>query len=163
MFTDPFEDEISVAQAAALIGVSRPTVYRLIERGVLEALPHPVTGRRRVSRLRVLSLLRPEGSPALAVEPSAAERVAEASAVYVHGTPSRPVGRATPSDPAGRGADSLFHLPDLGLDFGVADLSERIDYYRSHGLREHAQGLFGHVGAGGDEQPERPLAPGGDA
>lgn len=40
--------------------------------------------------------------------------------------------------PPARGVASLFNAPELALDFGVPDLSDRVDYYRFHGLPDDA-------------------------
>src|SRR2546423_1583640 len=130
------EERITVQEAARLLGVSRPTVYRLIERGDLSAEIHPVTRRRQLSRPQVMRLL---GSP----EPASAWIATAALRVRDSG------GRTCPADV--KPVNSIFQLPKLALDFGVDDLSDRVDYYRFHGLPADEKDLSGHIGADRDE------------
>ena len=127
-YTDPFEDAITVQDAALMLGVSRPTVYRLIAEERLAARPNAVTGRKQVSRQAVLRLI--SGSEYSAgAEP--APRIAEvASGVADY----RLHPAMAPS--VGFGVDSIFRLPELALELPADDVSERVDYYRFHGLAE---------------------------
>lgn len=111
-------ETMTVQQAALTLGVSRPTVYRMIERGRLVPLIHPVTGRTRlycgeVQRLLSSGLPTPDG---VRREPAPGRHMEPPSHVVA----------------------SIFNAPELALDFGVPDLSDRVDYYRSHGLPDDA-------------------------
>jgi len=151
MFTSLFDDHITVQEAARLLEVSRPTIYRMIRDGRLRYEAHPVTGRKRLSRVEVVSLLGAGQLPPPA-QPLMGDRVAEAA----------PAGYHVPVA-AGEIVDSIFRLPELRLDFGVDDLSERVDYYRFRGLPGEKAGVPGHIWARGDEREHgSPLPPGGD-
>jgi excisionase family DNA binding protein len=154
MYTDPFDDHITVQEAARLLQVSRPTVYRLIERGELRYAQHPVTGRKRLSRMQVAGLLSGEGTGGGGAQSPMADRVSDvAGDPYLAARPARD----------GEIVDSIFRLPELNLDFGVDDLSEKVDYYRLHGLPGEAAGVPGHLGPGGDEHQHGSALPPGRA
>lgn len=129
IYTDLFEDSIGVQEAARLLGVSRPTVYRLIENGKLTARAHAVTGRKLLSR---------QGGSGAGSGSAAGSRR----------------GGGSGSGGSAGAADSIFRLPELALELPVDDVSERIDYYCFHGLPEDAKSVPGHVRPGSGEHAD---------
>jgi len=145
-------DLMSVREAARVTGTSRSTVYRLIERGRLPATLHPITGRVQLLRSDVLRLL---NASERGRDPSSSTRPRSGEASYQNGlshassSNERSGSEREGVEPARppEWVDSVFRLHELALDFGVADLSERVDHYRAHGLPSDEKDLSGHVGA----------------
>lgn len=175
MRRDPFVDEISVQEAAELLSVSRPTVYRLMERGELPFHEHPVTRRRKLRRSEVLRLLGPISAPYPVTPVEKSPIVADRGEGFPYGPRTMDgvdfavlrgtvAGAEDTSTPAEQ-VDSIFLLPNLRLDFGVDDLSERVDYYRRVGVPEgrgtDATRVSGYLGSVRDEREHGSASPGG--
>jgi len=117
---------LTVQEAARLLSVSRPTVYRMIEKGVLPAEVHPVTGRKRISRTAVERLAQGRGDVEIGRSGMVLRRV-------------RPDTLSADLDPpefdesGAEIARTIYDLPKLRFHTTITDLAERIDYYRFHG------------------------------